>query len=213
MGFFGKLIGDALGQVVSETVGKVVKDAIAPHAEQNSANEKQNVAGEQSVPQSGLAGALSRLQSAIAEADSMKNAEGIQECQRRWDAMLPHYPKWDMPAKSMSIENHGKDENGHSIYSVDIEVESEEEMEGLQYIYRRKLQDAGFHTAGKYPDESQYYKRIFGTVYHVDLEHWYENDTVICIVFNNKEPEGGYDYNPTDTRSQKGLFDILKDSL
>lgn len=35
MGLFGKLFGDALGQVVSDTVGKVVKDAMTG---QNSSN-------------------------------------------------------------------------------------------------------------------------------------------------------------------------------
>lgn len=245
MGFFGKLIGDALGQVVSDTVGKVVKEAIAgdntSNANQNNANQnnvnqnnvnQNNVVGGQTNPQTsggGMVDFLSRLQNAVNEVEKLGNSEGVMSCLARWDTILPQYPKWDLPAKSMSIERLGDGEGGY-FYSLDVEVEHEIEMEQFRNIYCDRLRNAGYTKAGKYPDENHYYKRIMGVVYHVDLEHWYENDCVLNILYRKGEPEGGYDYNPTgeptigdvidtisgnQSRSQSGksFFDMLKDSL
>ncbi len=227
MGFFGKLFGDALGQVVSDTVGKVVKEAVT--GQNTSVGNQNNHADEQSQQQSGMVGILSRLQNAVNEVEKIGNTEGVAACLARWNTLLPQYPKWDLPAKSMSIERLGDGEGGH-FYSLDVEVEHEVEMEQYRNIYCDRLRDAGFHKAGKYPDEDHYYKRIMGVVYHVDLEHWYESDLVLNILYRIGEPEGGYDYNPTgkptfgdvidtisgnqsSTQSGKGFFDILKDSL
>ncbi len=224
MGLFGKLFGDALGQVVSDTVGKVVKDAMTG---QNSSNVNQDG---QAKPQSGgMVDILSRLQNVMNDVESIGNTQGVAACLARWNTLLPQYPKWDLPAKSMSIERLGDREGGH-FYSLEVEVEHEVEMEQFRYIYCDRLRNAGFHKAGKYPSEDHYYKRILGVVYHVDFEYWHENDTVLNILYRIGEPEGGYDYNPTgkptwgdviDTvtgnqsgnQSGKGFFDLLKDSL
>ncbi len=224
MGFFGKLFGDALGQVVSDTVGKVVKEAIATG--QNSSNGNQdNLAGDQATQQSGMAGILSRLQEAVNEVEGLGNTKGVAACLARWKSILPQYPMWTLPAKSMSIERLGDGKGGH-FYSLEVEVEYEYDMENFRYRYTDILRNAGFNKAGKFPDEDHYYKRILGVVYHVDLEHWHQDDTVINILYRIGEPEGGYDYNPTGkptlgdvlntisgnhsgTQSGKGLFDIL----
>lgn len=242
MGFFGKLIGDALGQVVSDTVGKVVKEAIAgdntSSANQNNATQN-NIVGGQAKPQTsgGMVDILSRLQNAVNEVEKLGNSEGVMSCLARWDTILPQYPKWDLPAKTMSIERYNDGDGGY-FYSLDVEVEHEVEMEQFRNIYCDRLRNAGFHKAGKYPSEDHYYKRILGVVYHVDLEHWHENDTVLNILYRKGEPEGGYDYNPTGEptwgdvinavsgnqsgnqssnqsgrQSGKSFFDILKDSL
>lgn len=224
MGLFGKLFGDALGQIVSDTVGKVVKEAVTG---QNATIT--SIDGQQK-PQSGMVDILSRLQSAVNEVDKIGNTQGVAACLARWNTLLPQYPKWVLPSKSMSIERLTDREGGH-FYSLEVEVEHEEEMEQFRNIYCDRLRNEGFSKAGKYPSEDHYYKRILGVVYHVDLEHWHENDTVINILYRIGEPEGGYDYNPTGKAtlgdvidvisgnksgaqsSGKGLFDILKDSL
>lgn len=224
MGLFGKLFGDALGQVVSDTVGKVVKETITG---QNSINANQN--GQANPQTGGMVDILSRLQNAVNAVDKIGSTEGVASCLARWNTLLPQYPKWDLPAKSMSLERFSDSEGGH-FYSLEVEVEHEVEMEQFRNIYCDRLREAGFSKAGKYPSEDHYYKRIMGVVYHVDLEHWHENDTVLNILYRIGEPEGGYDYNPTgkptfgdvidtisgnqsSTQSGKSIFDILKGSL
>lgn len=223
MGLFGKLFGDALGQVVSDTVGKVVKEAMTG---QNTSSANQDG---QAKPQSGMVDILSRLQNVVNEVENFENTEGVALCLARWNTLLPQYPIWDLPAKSMKIERYSNREGGH-FYSLEVEVEYEEQMEDFRYRYTDRLRNAGYRKAGKFPNEDHYYKRILGVVYHVDLEQWHENDTVLNILYRIGEPEGGYDYNPTGeptwgdvidtisgnqsgTQSGKGLFDILKDSL
>lgn len=151
---------------------------------------------------------LSRLQNVMNDVESIGNTQGVAACLARWNTLLPQYPKWDLPAKSMSIERLGDREGGH-FYSLEVEVEHEVEMEQFRYIYCDRLRNAGFHKAGKYPSEDHYYKRILGVVYHVDFEYWHENDTVLNILYRIGEPEGGYDYNPTGKPTWGDVIDTV----
>jgi len=75
--------------------------------------------------------------------------------------------------------------------------------------YREVLLQNGFRQAGQYPNMEHLYKRVNGTVYHVDTEHCFDGDSDCPqIYFNAAEPYGGFDYVKPEPKKQLELKDL-----
>ena len=119
---------------------------------------------------------------------------------------MPQFPKWNCGGNNYNIEQY--DVNTF-VFSADFDGNAFAARQAVD-SYRKYLVQNGFHQAGQYPNIEHLYKKVDGTVYHVDTEHCFEGDPdCLSIGFDNGEPLGGYDYvkpEPKKTASFKDLF-------
>ena len=127
-----------------------------------------------------------KLPFAVAEEKAAENRDNAVLSQ--WGAVLPQYLKWCFGGHDLSLEQTG-DYDGYPFYSFGISGVGSREVE--QYVQLAKQQ--GFRPAGKYPDDSQLFKRVDGLVYNIDTEHAFDGGGV-SIGFTVREPSGGFDY-------------------
>lgn len=124
----------------------------------------------------------------------------------RWDALLPCYPRWCCGGKNYCIE----DMDGYILFSADFEGNSYSAEQSVVQ-YRNLLMQNGFIQAGQYPDIAHLYKRVDGTVYHVDTEHCFEGDPDCPnIYFSIDEPAGDYDYVKPEPKKPTSFRDLLR---
>lgn len=124
-----------------------------------------------------------------------------------WDEKLSAYPKWNCGGCNYNIEQY--DINSF-VFSADFGGNDYAAKQAVEQ-YRRFLVQNGFHQAGQYPNIAHLYKRIDGTVYHVDTEHCFDGDPDCpSIGFDTREPLGGYDYVKPEPKKPTSLKDLFK---
>ena len=121
-----------------------------------------------------------------------------------WDEKLAVYPKWTLGGKDYYIEEYDAGTFGFSArFATPVGAQAAVRQ------YREVLLQNGFRQAGQYPNIENLYKRINGTVYHVDTEHCFEGDSDCPqIYFNAAEPYGGFDYVKPEPKKQLELKDL-----
>lgn len=137
------------------------------------------------------------------EMAARKNAAVMQT----WDEKLAVYPKWSCGGTDLSIEEY---EPGIYGFSAGFNGSSAAAQRAVEQ-YRQVLLQSGFQQAGRHPGVEHLYKRVNGTVYHVDTEHCFDGDPdCVCIGFDPSEPDGGFDYVQPETGGGMD-FGTLKD--
>ena len=123
---------------------------------------------------------------------------------REWDEKRAAFPKWIFGGKDYYIEDY---DGGAFSFSATFATYAGAQSAVRQY--RELLLQSGFRQAGQYPNTEHLYKRIDGTVYHVDTEHCFEGDSECPqIYFDRSEPTGGFDYVKPEPKKQLELKDI-----
>lgn len=123
---------------------------------------------------------------------------------RQWDEKLFRFPKWIFGGKDYYIEDY---DGGAFVFSAVFATNIGAQSAVRQY--RELLLQNGFRMAGQYPNMEHLYKRIDGTVFHVDTEHCFEGDPDCPqIYFDRSEPTGGFDYVKPEPKKQLELKDL-----
>ena len=175
------------GSKLPETT--VAQSAVCPNC------NKQNSIGTKFCEDCGT-----KLPAAIQQEEAAKaNDDAVM---LEWDEKIPQFPKWNCGGCNYGIECY---EENYFSFSADFGGNDYAARQAVD-SYRRFLVQNGFHQAGQYPNIAHLYKRIDGTVYHVDTEHCFEGDPDCpTIGFDTREPLGGYDYVKPEPKKQVGL--------
>jgi len=132
--------------------------------------------------------------------------------QAEWQQKLPHYPVWDLGGTGITIEEQDMDSDGNPIYCAYVELEKNANGNALLRQYRDVLQEAGFRTAGQYPDICHLYKMIDSKCYHADTEHAFEAGMdQAMLYFNIAEPTGGFHYVKPAPKEPPTLKDVKEE--
>ena len=106
----------------------------------------------------------------------------------------------------MYVDDYGT----HYIFGADFVGDAAAAQRAV-HEYRQVLMENGFRQAGEYPCTEHLYKRVNGTVYHVDTEHCFEGDADCpSIGFDKSEPRGGFDYVKPAPKKKTSFMDLFK---
>lgn len=141
------------------------------------------------------------------EAEQKKMEEELAQ----WDQILFMYPRWQCGGTGICIESHNPDECSGYFASVYVSFPRNHSGRPALDQYWHLLQQAGFRTAGRYPDQTHLYKKVDGKCYLASSEHAFEGGMDnLCLEFAVREPEGGFDYVKPEPKQQVTLKDLGK---
>ena len=165
---------------------------------------KQNTVGMRFCDECGT-----KLPAAIAEEEAARKK--MEEALTQWDTVLSMYPRWTCGGKDLYIETYDPAECSGYFASASISFPRGTSGESALAEYWDILKEAGFRTAGRYPDRSHLYKMVDGTCYMASSEHAFEGGTDnLMLEFAVREPEGGFHYVKPQPRQQTSFKDLKK---
>lgn len=148
-----------------------------------------------------------KLPAAIAEEEAAR--QKMEEELALWDQILFMYPRWDCGGTGMYIETHDPQQCSGYFASANISFPRGSSGEPALEQYWQRLREAGFRTAGRYPDPTHLYNRVDGKCYLASSEHSFDGGTDhLCLEFAIREPEGGFDYVKPEPKPQVSLKDL-----
>ena len=125
----------------------------------------------------------------------------------RWDALLPHFPKWSCGGNQYNLEEYG---GGTIVFSAGFDGDAAAAQAAV-LEYRKLLKAHGFRPAGRYPSEEQLYKMDGDVCCHADIENCFNGDPDRPSVgFEYAEPPGGFHYVKPEPKKPAGLKDLFR---
>lgn len=165
---------------------------------------KQNTVGMKFCDECGA-----KLPSAIAEEEAAEKKMEAELAQ--WDQILPMYPRWNCGGTGLYIEAHDPEQCSGYFASVSVSFPRDSSGRPALDQYWKLLQEAGFRTAGKYPDQTHLYKMVDGKCYLASSEHAFDGGMDnLYLEFALREPDGGFDYVKPEPKQQMTLKDLGK---
>jgi len=150
-----------------------------------------------------------KLPGAIAEEEAAR--QKMEEALAGWDTVLPMYPKWTCGGTDLHIETYDPAECSGYFATASISFPEGTSGEAPLKAYWEILKNAGFRTAGRYPDAAHLYKMIGTTCYMASSEHAFEGGMDnLMLEFAIREPDGGFHYVKPEPRQQTTLKDLKK---